>query len=603
MIELINKYKDRTPEETITIIQNFFNRNKLTVKLVENRKTEIGTYSCHLVLYKDHLEILASNGKGMTEIFSLASGYAELYERFCNKITQFTNYYTFKKLKDEISKVTGFIFAPDEKIMTNKDILEFIPFKKTYDLLFTDKKILNSYLSYITDNMPIGLPYLNFDNKTDVVYIDPRTARANVGSVGMAAGNTIEEAANQAISEIYEHEATVNFYKDIQDKYYAINLDKIENPEIKNIVNIIRQKGYKLYVLDLSYNFNTPVLVAILINEFDQSLNINFGAFPVYDIAIERIFTELYQGMDNYYLTTKLEEPFMSKDLGEIVDNYFGSNATSSSVFPEVIFDRIEYVDTYNKEVFISRDESYQNNTVLNNYFINLNKKLNNKMWIRDFSLDSNICAIQVISDIDIINDNKFMNFEYTSPILKATILKFAMFTKEAAEIFISDEDLEKKLYYVYQIKDLTNHDGLDRNVGTLVGSIMWTDACNVIQKKDTFLEHELSNLSFDNDNDDFSRIYFNTIFHPWYKKYYSLYQYINSDKYTDDEIKYIFKTIYDIDITDEDIENYNKQPYLLQKIYFEPLYNYYNSLDYAEIIASMFIPNLDLTKRIEENG
>ena len=602
MIELTNKYKDRTPEQTIEIIKNFFYRNKLNVKLVENRKTEIDTYSCHLVLYKNHLEILTANGKGMTEIFSLASGYAELYERFCNKITQFTNYYTFKKLKNEISKVTNFIFAPDEKLMTNDDILSFEPLKDAYKLIFPNKAILDSYLSYITDGMPIGLPYINFENPEEQVYLDPRTVRAAIGSVGMAAGNTFEEAANQAISEIYEHEVTIKFYENIQDTYYAINLDKIENPEIKHIINVIRNKGYKLYVLDLSYNFHVPVLVAILMNEYDQSLNTNFGAFPVYDIAIERIFTELYQGIDNYFLTSKLQEPFKDKDLGEIIDSYFGSNATSTPVFPEVIFDRIQYVDSYNKEVFISRDESYQDNSILNKYFIDLNKKLGNKMWIRNYSLDQNIYAIQVITDIDIINNNKFINFIYTSPIIKSTALKFSIFTKKAADIFISNEDLDTKLYYVYQVKDLTNHDGLNQGLGNLLGTIMWTDACNVVQKKDMFFEQSLSDLNVEANN-DYSMVYCNTICHSSYKKYYSLHKYINCEKYTNDEIKYIFKTMYNIEITDEDIENYNKQSYLLQKIYFEPLINYYNSLDYSELIASMFIPNLNLRKGENKSG
>ena len=36
--------------------------------------------------------ILRSHGKGTTKIFALASGYAELYERFCAEYDIFRNY-------------------------------------------------------------------------------------------------------------------------------------------------------------------------------------------------------------------------------------------------------------------------------------------------------------------------------------------------------------------------------------------------------------------------------------------------------------------------------------------------------------------------------
>jgi len=55
----------------------------------------------------------------------------------------------------------------------------------------------------------------------------------------MAAGNTFYEAFNQAMSEIYEHYITGHYMTDIQDKYYSIDLDCIENPELKKIIDII----------------------------------------------------------------------------------------------------------------------------------------------------------------------------------------------------------------------------------------------------------------------------------------------------------------------------------------------------------------------------
>ena len=83
MSNLLMKYKDRSPEETIRIIEDFFNRKNLQVQLVRDIENESGTYSCHYVLLFNGKQILSSNGKGTSNLYSKASGLAELYERFC----------------------------------------------------------------------------------------------------------------------------------------------------------------------------------------------------------------------------------------------------------------------------------------------------------------------------------------------------------------------------------------------------------------------------------------------------------------------------------------------------------------------------------------
>jgi len=76
--------------------------------------------------------------------------------------------------------------------------------------------------------------------------------------------------------------------------YTAINIDKITDPVLRPIIDNIQKIGYKLYLIDLSCNFNVPTLMSILIDENKGLLNINFGSFPVFEIAAERVLTELY---------------------------------------------------------------------------------------------------------------------------------------------------------------------------------------------------------------------------------------------------------------------------------------------------------------------
>jgi ribosomal protein S12 methylthiotransferase accessory factor YcaO len=39
-----------------------------------------------------------------------------------------------------------------------------------------------------------------------------------------------------------------------------------------------------------------PVLMSFLINKYTHAITVNLGASPIFDIALERVLTELYQG-------------------------------------------------------------------------------------------------------------------------------------------------------------------------------------------------------------------------------------------------------------------------------------------------------------------
>ena len=599
MINFTNKYKDRTPEETIEIIKSFFYRNKLEIKVVENRKTEIGTYSCHVELYKGHNLVLGTNGKGMTEIYSLASGYAELYERFCNKMNYIASVFALRKM-EELRELTHFTFAPDEKLEEPSNaIIGLDALYNSLTKIFPNENMLNQFFDIITNGQAICLPYSNINNFNEQIWIDPRATKFILGSVGMAAGNSYAEALTQGISEIYEHIANVQFYSDEQERYYAINLDKIENPELKNIVDVIRNKGYKIYVLDLSYNFNCPVLIAILINCFDKSIYTNFGSHPNFDIAFERIFTELYQGIDNFYITPKVHKPFYDFTLGEIIDKFFVSGSGEAPVIPEYIFDRIEYVDNYNQNIYLPKNCDCENNEILNQYYYNLNEQLGLQMWVRNYGLDPNMMALHILTNSEVINRNKALNYEKMSPLVKASVLSFCSEIKKLTDEFLSDDDIDLKIYKICSTAEISKHNGLDDNrYGSFIGNILWADPLNPIPGINLFLLDNLKSIQMD-DNQGM-QTFFNTIFHPYYKLYDSLYNYVKCDKYSNEEIKHIFENIFDTEITDEDIANYNNGKYLIQKIYLEPFQEYFNSLEYSELVSSMFIPGLNLQKRVE---
>ena len=96
MDNYINKFKTRKPEETVSCIKKFFQEKNFHIK-ESSYITEADTYYSRIELLDNNNDlILRSNGKGMTESYSKASGYAELYERYCNKIDLFTNPLLFR---------------------------------------------------------------------------------------------------------------------------------------------------------------------------------------------------------------------------------------------------------------------------------------------------------------------------------------------------------------------------------------------------------------------------------------------------------------------------------------------------------------------------
>jgi ribosomal protein S12 methylthiotransferase accessory factor YcaO len=68
----------------------------------------------------------------------------------------------------------------------------------------------------------------------------------------MSAGNTVEEALSQSISEICEHMVSNDFLISEHDKYYRIDPLTLNN-ELQDKIKNIENAGSKLLIFDLSY--------------------------------------------------------------------------------------------------------------------------------------------------------------------------------------------------------------------------------------------------------------------------------------------------------------------------------------------------------------
>ena len=272
--------KDENPCKTRKKIESIIKKIKLPVKLNCSNYSFLyrnKIFSHRLSLF--NINEFGVNGKGRTKENSIASSYGELMERLQNQ-------YLFPIISDK------YIFAPDEKIININELVlsEIAKYFDDNDLLIKLANISNrvqmNYYKYserysaltnvrINNNETILLPFYSLKQEKNVnlpVYIINKLQ----GSTGMCAGNTMEEALVEGLSEICERYVLrkvfssdiklPNIPKNIYEKY----------KDIKKMVDYYEKNGYKLYIKDASLGCKLPVVCIIFHNIKNDFYHISF---------------------------------------------------------------------------------------------------------------------------------------------------------------------------------------------------------------------------------------------------------------------------------------------------------------------------------------
>lgn len=213
MKELYSKHKDRDPQDTVDSIVEMLEQAGLDTEmrwtshpfegLCSNRVTIAGTS-------------IGTNGKGTSEQYCLASGYAEFMEHLQNNIlgnTALSGAVIFER--------RGFLAAPDERYATPAEIearhdpvleewlatLGVATHKERVELL---ERLLS--MDYARGDgtvaeLPFAAPAAEDDGAPRILWLLAALVYRICGSNGMAAGNTLKEALVQGLSEIFERYA------------------------------------------------------------------------------------------------------------------------------------------------------------------------------------------------------------------------------------------------------------------------------------------------------------------------------------------------------------------------------------------------------------
>lgn len=291
-----SKHKDRVPDETVAAIRDTFDALGLATELVWTSHQFGGTWSNRVSIAGTSL---GTNGKGTSEAYATASGYAELMERVQNKaIGKRTHIeHAFARF--------GFYDHPDERIVPAREIVA------RHDEVTerwlgewgcaTDAERLGlvtelSQMHYRRgDDMVPEVPFADL-TAGRVRWLTPAIYYRLTGSNGMCAGNTIEECLVQGLSEVFERYVRGKVLRG------EVVMPRIPHEELRAwsvgaLIDRIEEGGrYQVHVFDGSLGRGYPVVVTAIVDRSEGTFGVNCGAHPSMAVAVERTLTEAFQG-------------------------------------------------------------------------------------------------------------------------------------------------------------------------------------------------------------------------------------------------------------------------------------------------------------------
>ena len=275
----MKKYKATTPEITVGRINNILNSLHIPFKEMAKGDGELFC-SYRLAITNDEDIAIGTNGKGMTPAYAQASAYAEMMERLQNRVLIYPNPANYNK---------GYIFFPDE------------------NRLALMKNEINNMVRFYT---PRAMPKIGITvEKMDCVFLDFYNVNKKClesvpysllrwvnGSNGMCAGNIPEEALIQGFNEIFERYCLQEIYlRKITPP--TIPESEFENTAILSTLWRMRSDyGMDFCIKDCSLGEGFPVIGLLVYNKDKSKYIMQLGADLSPEVALERCFTEIFQG-------------------------------------------------------------------------------------------------------------------------------------------------------------------------------------------------------------------------------------------------------------------------------------------------------------------
>ncbi|MHA7925581.1 MAG: OsmC domain/YcaO domain-containing protein [Marinobacter sp.] len=286
--------KDLPLEQTIANMTGILEELGMKIEIASWRNIVPHVWSLHI---RDAASPMCfTNGKGATKESALCSALGEFIERLsCNF------FYNDQFFGEEIAN-SEFVHYPNEKWFKpgpSDELPEGILDDHCLAIYNPEGELGGSNLidtnSGKTERGIVSLPFVR-QSDGEVVYFPSNLIENLFLSNGMSAGNTLNEAEVQCLSEIFERAVK----KQIIEEEIALPdvprevLEKY--PDILEGIEALEAQGFPTLVKDASLGGQFPVMCVTLMNPRTGGVFASFGAHPSFEVALERSLTELLQG-------------------------------------------------------------------------------------------------------------------------------------------------------------------------------------------------------------------------------------------------------------------------------------------------------------------
>ena len=280
-------YKDSAPLDTVRRIKQILRDNGLSATEVWQEDV---IPNCHAMSVQLNGLTLKTNGKGLTREFAMASGYGELMERLQLGLTG-SGEGQKTALREDADALTA-----DAATLIAANPLRYQRIAQMLTgatgLSIDCRRLLSRFED--CDGDVTVKEYRNLVTG-QVELLPTEMARRVYGTNGCAAGNTPEEALVQAISEIMErHHQLRIIHEGLTPPEFPESM--LKNCAAWETICFLRQQGLEVSVRDCSLGTPFPVVCVCLTDPETGAYHTHFGAFPRFEIALQRALTETFQG-------------------------------------------------------------------------------------------------------------------------------------------------------------------------------------------------------------------------------------------------------------------------------------------------------------------
>ena len=286
--------KDLPLEQTIANMTGILQDLGMKIEIASWRNIVPHVWSLHI---RDAASPMCfTNGKGATKESALCSALGEFIERLnCNF------FYNDQFFGEDIAN-SEFVHYPNEKWFKpgpDDELPAGILDDHCLAIYNPEGELQGSNLidtnSGKTERGIVSLPFVR-QSDGEVVYFPSNLIENLYLSNGMSAGNTLQEAEVQCLSEIFERAVKKHILEEelaLPDVPMAV-LEKY--PHILEGIRALEAQGFPTLVKDASLGGQFPVMCVTLMNPRTGGVFASFGAPPSFEVALERSLTELLQG-------------------------------------------------------------------------------------------------------------------------------------------------------------------------------------------------------------------------------------------------------------------------------------------------------------------